>query len=226
MLRFRIGSTAVYILWQYGPTATVVATGFFWGIIYVDVCQLELFYQMAQLGGATLQDSLSQDYLTSVTWLVPFRAFRKRPRRHSAIVLSSLLYLLGCMVLPTTMVAMYRVELFTFKFTSHIAVSPAFGVVNALVLLSVIVCGVWLPIMLHRRRKGSHANPTGIAGIAAMISKCDILEHFRKLRSYDTQARIDEALGSYRLCLETSISGKGRQQIALLDPCDAASTPS
>lgn len=214
LFHFDVGDAASYYLWQYVPLTTVVCTSLVWEIIYIDVCRLEPFFQMSQPEGAKLKTSLSQDYLTSFTWFVPYRAYRDR---HPAVVLGSLLYILVSMLLPTTTAALIKIEFLFPTSRMLVVVSLAAAVLNAIVLLATIICGVWLFILLSRRRTGVFSDPGGISGIAALTSGSNMLEEFRKLRSYDSQARIDKILGNHRLCLVHSPEQSNPYQICLGD---------
>ncbi|MBA7491289.1 hypothetical protein ES702_01834 [subsurface metagenome] len=203
----------------------MVCAGFFWEIIYLDVCQLEPFYQLTQPEGVTLKASLSLDYMTSFTWFVPFRAFRQGPHRHTAVGLASIVNILVGMVLPATTAGMLKIQWMLSTSGAAVTVLPAFAILNILVLLASITCGVWLYLVLYQRRTGIYSAPASISSIAALVSGSNILQAFQKLHSYDTQARIDEALGHCRLRLEHRPGHDNPYQIRLLDPIEDLTVP-
>lgn len=173
---------------------------------------------MTHPNGVALKDSLCQDYLTSFTWFVPFRAFQCRPRRHTAVVSGSISYLLAYMILLTTTAAIFKVDWTGKGSDGVVAVIPGFAALNGVVLVAAMVCGAWLFVLLTERQTGLFGDPAGISGIAALVSGSDTLDKFRELRSYDTEARIDEALGPYRLHLEHRPDQPNPYQIRLVHP--------
>jgi len=62
-----------------------------------------------------------------------------------------------------------------------------------------------------------HGDPGSIAGLGALVAESNILDKFRSLQSFETQAGIDKALGSYQLCLENTSGHHDSYQISLLD---------
>lgn len=227
VLLFNLHNTAVYMLWQFGPLTIAVCAGFFWEIIYLDVCQLEPFYQLTHPDGVALRDSLSLDYSTSFTWFVLFKSFCRRPRRHTAVGLASLNYILVVMVLPTFTTAMLKVRWLPSTVDAVAVVLPPFAILNLVVLGISIVCGVSLHVLLRGRRTGLYSAPTSISGIASLVSGSNLLEPFDNLQSCDSQGRIDQVLGRHRLRLDhvhdrdTSVA----YQICLLDPASDFTIP-
>lgn len=205
---------------------TVLIAKMFWQQQYLAVLRLEPFYQLAQPDGASLKDTLSSTYLTAFSWVVPFRAMRRRPRRHIAVVLSSLIYIMASDLLPVALAAMNHVDWYLLDEQGMPLVTRRYAAILMLcILLLIIVCALWLLILLSRRRTGLFGDPISIGGIASLIAYSDLLNRFRQLRSYDTQARIDEALGSCKIHLRYDRQARNPYQICLLDSGQVLTAP-
>lgn len=57
-------------------------------------------------------------------------------------------------------------------------------------------------LLLRKQPSGVYGDPASIAGLASLVAESNILSKMQRLRSYETQAAIDNEVGAYRICLE------------------------
>src|ERR1700761_2549936 len=79
------------------PTILLVTYGVMWQVADFEVKRLEPYYQLSKRSGATARDSLNQDYLTFLSYLVPLKAIRSR---QWAVVFSSIATLMAGSLVP------------------------------------------------------------------------------------------------------------------------------
>ena len=207
------------MLWQFLPITLAFVPSMVWEIPYISMCQMQPYQDLASPQGSTLKDSLSQDYVTSFSWFVPYQAMR-HPKKHTALAMMSITYLLSYGVLPTATTAMLKIHWDNDNSPQKGTAQPlVYIVILALVVsVSASAFAVAAFIILHRRNSGVYGNPASIAGLGALVAESNLLDKFRALRSFENQAGIDKALGDYQLCLENTPGQHDSYQISLLDP--------
>ncbi|KAF2500085.1 hypothetical protein BU16DRAFT_235723 [Lophium mytilinum] len=174
-------STTAYFTWKYAPVLTFVTYGILWQISDFEVKRLEPYYQLSKKTGATAAESVNMDYLTFMSWLVPFRALKYR---QYAVIYSSLATLVSGSLVPVLQSAsinMYppkkdRKEA-DLKF---VRIVPIWSRLVTASLCCVALFGVVLLFQL-RRKSGLQSDPKGIAGVAAMATRSHILNDFHGL---------------------------------------------
>ena len=186
--------TGSYFAWIYLPLVTTVAASFFWEVLDLNVRRLEVFHALTQPGGASLRDSLNLDYVTAFSYFLPYQS---ASRRHWAVTLSSVSYILEFSVLPILASAVWKLSPDEFRLEIRIA----FVGLAIVALVAIIGLGITLIIVLHRRTYGLYSDPTSIGGLASLISGSNLLPVFRSLRSYDSQESIDKRLATGRFAL-------------------------
>ncbi|KAJ3945050.1 uncharacterized protein N0V96_005072 [Colletotrichum fioriniae] len=142
-----------YFAVKFLPTILSVTYGVLWQVTDFEVKRLEAYYQLSKEGGALAAESINVDYVTSLSWLRPFRAIKLR---HFAVAVSSIATSLavslvptfGCCPLPSA--------------SAHSAAASSFYI-------------------LQRRRSGLLADVKGIAGLASMAVVSHILVDFADL---------------------------------------------
>lgn len=211
---FQAANSGALLFWQFVPIILAVAPGLVWEVIYIEVCRLQPYRDLASPQGSTLRNSLSQTYLTSFSWFVPYHALNY-PNKHTGVASISIAYLLSCGVLPTLTGAM--IKLHWDKDVIEGNAQPLIYLIflGLLVSLSIVAFAVAAFISLRKQKSGLYTNPTSLAGLGTMISESNLLPKFQSLRSFETQEGIDKALGDLQLRLEYV---GGSYQITLLDP--------
>jgi hypothetical protein len=180
---------------------------------------MQPYQDLASPQGSTLKDSLSQNYVTSFSWVVPYQAMC-HPKRHTALAMMSITYLLSYGVLPTATTAMLKIHWDDDNSPTKGTAQPlVYIIILALVVsVSASAFAVAAFILLHRRKSGVYGDPASIAGLGALVAESNLLDKFRSLWSIQKQEGIDKALGDYQLCLENTSGHHDSYQISLLDP--------
>ncbi|KAF1978644.1 hypothetical protein BU23DRAFT_450074 [Bimuria novae-zelandiae CBS 107.79] len=170
-----------YFIWKYAPVLFFVIYGIAWQIVDYEVKRLEPFYQLSKKNGSTAEESLNMDYLTFMSWLVPFRALR---HKQYAVIYVSMATLIASGLVPilqSASVEMYPDEEFR-KSDSYKSVRIQAGWSRAVTACLVIVALLGMVLMYEMRRKsGLLSDPNGIAGVAAMATRSHILADFKGL---------------------------------------------
>jgi hypothetical protein len=197
-----------YFAWKYMPTIVLLTFGIMWQIVDFEVKRLEPYYQLSKRDGATAQDSLNQDYLTFMSYLVPLKAIRSK---QWAVAYSSVATLMAGGLIPVLQSA--SVVMSPNKADRHVdnmkyvQISPPWSRAMSASLLCIAIIGVLLLISL-RRKSGLLSDPKGIAGIAAMATKSHILNDFKGLDTAPNNV-IHEQLRTRRYNLHKSSLWQG-----------------
>ena len=216
--------TALHFMFTYLPLTLTVAVSFFWELLDVNVRRLESFHALAQPKGTLLKDSLSLDYDTAFTYVIPYKSWL---RSHWAVTLSSTLYILEFTALPVLASVLWKLSPYDSvddsEFQLAVKVNQVFVILAIALLLATVLLGVALAVVLQRRSYGLHGDPGGISGIASLVAGSNALDAFRRVRSYDSQAAIDDMLQHCRFALMPTDQG---YQIHVIDqPEYSLSTP-
>lgn len=210
---FGASNAGAFLFWQFIPMIVAVIPGLVWEGIYNEACRLQPYRDLAKPGGSTLKDSLSQTYLTSFSWFVPYHALR-HPNDHKALAMICTTYLLSYGVIPTITAAMIEVR-WDDEYTES-TVRPIVWLISLGFLASIlaVASAIAASVMLHRQKSGLYSSPASLAGLGSLIAQSNILQKFRAIPSFETQEGIDKALGA--LLVGLSHTGAS-QQITLLD---------
>jgi hypothetical protein len=174
-------SITAYFTWKYAPVLTLVTYGILWQISDFEVKRLEPYYQLSKKTGAKAGESINMDYLTFLSWLVPFKALKYR---QYAVIYSSLATLVSGSLVPVLQSA--SINMYPPKKDrkegefKYVRIAPVFSRCVTACLCFVAVCGVVLLFQL-RRKSGLQSDPKGIAGVAAMATRSHILTDFHGL---------------------------------------------
>lgn len=213
-LSFDATNSGAFFFWQFVPVTLAVIPGLIWEIIFIEVCRSQPYRDLATFDGTTLKDSLSQTYLTSFSWFVPYFALQ-HPKKHVVVAASAMAYILSYGVLPTVTVAMIKINWDSSVSTGTVQPLIYFLGMAAGVSMATAAFGIVTAVILSKQKSGLYGNPTGIAGLGALITDSNLLKHFQTLHTYDSQDRINQVLGDLRLGFEQSGSS---YQIDLLEP--------
>jgi hypothetical protein len=197
-----------YFTWKYMPTIVLLTFGIMWQIVDYEVKRLEPYYQLSRRDGATARDSLNQDYLTFLSYLVPLKAVHSK---QWAVMYSSIATLMAGGLIPvlqSASVVMLPVQSERKDDEpKYVRIVPAWSRAMSASLLCIAIFGVLLLISL-RRKSGLLSDPKGIAGIAAMATKSHILNDFKGLDTAPNNV-IHEQLRTRRYNLHKSSLWQG-----------------
>lgn len=195
-----------YFSIKFLPTLIAVIYGVLWQITDFEVKRLEAYYQLSKEGGATANESLNVDYITSYSFLQPLEALR---RRHYAVAISSVASLLAVSAAPTLVSASINLSpdnaarMAHPEAEKHISISAAWSRLNEAVLVIIALLGCVLFHQLQTRRSGLLADVKGIAGLAAMANVSHILMDFKSC-DVATHEDIHKKLKKHRYILRNS----------------------
>jgi hypothetical protein len=106
---FAVFNAGAFLFWQFISMIIAVIPGLIWEGIYFEVCRLQPYRDLASSRRSTLKDSLSQTYMTSFSWFVPYHALRHW-NDHKAPAMICITYLLSYGVVPAITAAMIEVR--------------------------------------------------------------------------------------------------------------------
>ncbi|CAI4215149.1 unnamed protein product [Parascedosporium putredinis] len=174
----------VYFALKFLPTIISVTYGVLWQVTDYDVKRLEAFYQLSREKGALAGESINVDYMTSKTFLRPFRALKLK---HYAVAVSSLGSVLAVSLVPTFGAASILLTPNRLDRIAHPDLEKAV-IINAiwsrLLTVTLAICAVCASLLfylLQTRRSGIGADVKGIAGLASMAVVCHILMDFKDM---------------------------------------------
>ena len=174
----------IYFTIKFAPTIIAVVYGVLWQFTDFEVRRLEAYYQMSKPDGALAAESINVDYVTSFSFLRPFRALKVG---HYAVALSSMGSTLAISLIPTFAAASVILTPGRDERMAHpgdekkILFSPVWSRLLTSTLLLCAVAGCGLFYMLQTRRSGLLADVRGIAGLASMAVVSHILMDFKDL---------------------------------------------
>lgn len=173
-----------YFAVKFLPTMLSVTYGVLWQITDFEVKRLEAYYQLSKDGGALAAESINVDYVTSLSWLRPFRALKLR---HYAVAVSSISTSLAVSLVPTFGAAafvLYPDRATRLAHPDQEKVIRLHAIWSRLLSSTLCICaffGIILLYILQRRRSGLLADVKGIAGLASMAVVSHILVDFADL---------------------------------------------
>ncbi|OHE95338.1 hypothetical protein CORC01_09349 [Colletotrichum orchidophilum] len=173
-----------YFAVKFLPTILSVTYGVLWQVTDFEVKRLEAYYQLSKEGGALAAESINVDYVTSLSWVRPIRAFKLR---HFAVAVSSIATSLAVSLVPTFGAASFvlypdrLVRLADSDGEKEIKLSAVWSRLLSSTLCVCALCGCVLLFILQRRRSGLLADVKGIAGLASMAVVSHILVDFADL---------------------------------------------
>jgi hypothetical protein len=214
---FAASNVGAFLFWQFIPMIVAVIPGLVWEAIYYEVCRLQPYRDLASSQGSTLKDSLSQTYMTSFSWFVPYHALR-HPNDHRALAMICTTYLLSYGIVPAVTAAMIEV-----RWNSDYAESTVRPIVwltslGLLASIFAVASAIAAFVMVRRQESGLYSNPASLADLGSLIAQSNILQKFQAISSFETQEGIDKALGALQLGL---LHTENSQRITLLDPGQA-----
>jgi hypothetical protein len=196
-----------YFAWKYMPTIILVTYGIMWQVTDFEVKRLESYYQLSKREGATARHSLNLDYLTVMSYIIPFMA---ASYKQWAVVWSSI----ATLAAGSLLVVLQSVSIYTYPKNAtdidlkHVLINSVWSRLLTSASIVVGILGILLAVSL-RRKSGLLSDPKGIAGIASMAVKSHILQDFEGLDTA-TNAVIHTKLRKRRYNLHNSTLWQGQ----------------
>ncbi|CAG1968673.1 unnamed protein product [Fusarium graminearum] len=176
--------TFVYFAVKFLPTVVAVIFGVFWQFTDFEVRRLEAFYQLSKQQGALASKSINADYVTSFSFLRPFRAIKLG---HYAVALSSFASIMAVSLVPTCAAASIiltpsrKDRMASPDDEKKILVAAMWSRLLTVVLSFCALLGCGLLYVLQTRRSGLLADVRGIAGLASMAVVSHVLMDFKDM---------------------------------------------
>ncbi|KHN99414.1 uncharacterized protein MAM_03112 [Metarhizium album ARSEF 1941] len=174
----------LYFAVKFAPTLCAVIYGVLWQFVDFEVRRLEAFYQLSKPGGALAAESMNVDYVTSFSFMRPFRALTLG---HHAVALSSIATTLAISLVPTFASASVILSPSREERMNHpngdkyLHFSPEWSRLLTSTLAVCSAAGIGLLFLLQSRRTGLLSNVRGIAGLASMAVVSHILMDFKDM---------------------------------------------
>lgn len=197
---------ALYFAVKFAPTLSAVVYGVLWQFTDFEVRRLEAFYQMSTDDGALASESINVDYVTSFTFLLPFRALKVR---HFSVAFSSIATTFAISLVPTFAAASVVITPSRQERMAHpdglkaLHFSPIWSRLLTSTLSFCAFCACCVLFSLQTRRSGLLGDVRGIAGLASMAVVSHILNDFRDMDTA-THYDIHHRLKRHRYMLKNS----------------------
>jgi hypothetical protein len=190
---------ADYFLAMYLPTFLTLLLRSGWGIIFAAMKMMEPFYQLARRGGASAEESLLADYLSSGLSLGTLRAMW---RGNWVLLLGGLVYLGSALVVTLAGESM-RVSPTGYCHThvsTHQPCNPVWVVNRPVVrVMETLLCATLvlvIALLLHTRKRfsGVFTDPSWISSMADLLGDPAFVEDLRNIPPFATADEVKAAL--------------------------------
>lgn len=202
---FEENESRPFLLWVYVPVTIATFLGLLWEGLDGAVRRLEPFRQLATDEGGNVWNAMCLDYVGMFGLTTPYHALR---RRHYAVALSSLTFVMTTVAIPTLTGGIFNIQWASLSYSSQETEGPKFATVMvnhgfaiATQALHGVAVGIGLVLLvvLRSRRTGLYRNPRGIGGIVSFISDaersgCGTFRLFQQLPSFASAQVIFDAL--------------------------------
>jgi hypothetical protein len=214
-----------YFCAMYLATFVAVLFKVIWTIAFSSTKMMEPFFQLSRPEGASAQDTLLADYLSSGLSLSSVRSVVDG---HWVMLLTSSVYTTTSLLPSLASGAMtVRATAYCGKNNTSpcnlvwILKVPIIRGVQALLSLVALMVIV-LVILRWPRRSGVFSNPSSIASMAALFSHRGLLHDIRRIDLSATKAQIAEALSGNRYMMGSFESLPGRHRYGLMRTASAS----
>lgn len=192
-----------------------------WSVVFCNTKMMEPFYQLHRSEGATAEDSLLANYLS--TWL-SWRSFRAIIGGQWVLLLVTLNYgfLAALSPLATETMKVQATDWCKLAKGGYQPCSPVwlldqrFG--RALQATLAVIAGMIVTTMICNwtRRSGVFSNPSSIASLASLLSHADTLEEIRSLDPNANDTTIAHSLAGQRFRLDYHQTPSGAHHYGIL----------
>jgi len=219
-----------YFLAQYVGTFIAILYSFLWRFIDTEVQQGEPYYQMAKPEGAYAADTVCHTYLTTWSYLIPWKAAAKK---QWAVFWSSLIFVLALTVIPAMSSLVFTAKIPTICFeelyrgphycTPQLVAprEPVRVLQGFLGLISILGC--ILLYIIFRRKPVLYASSASIASVAILSQNREFLADFQ--HGLDDEAWVHHQLTNRRYGLRHTFDENGSPSYGFV-VVDAGAAPS
>jgi len=185
-----------YFFGNYLPTLLLVLYGMCWDMIYVNAKQMEPFFRLNAVTGASATDSLLCGYTNSNIFTTLRTSFTKR---HGVIMFSTIVSILIKICTPLAAEAVYVGTNGTCTSTGdgsncypYLALRPWAAWTIEIVLIIIFLMVVPVTILISKRQSGIYSEATSIAGIAVLCQDHTLMDMTDQIQAQD------DVLSNYR----------------------------
>lgn len=206
---------------MYLPTLLAVMLKSIWVVVFASTKMMEPFHQLSKLNGATAEDTLFADYLSTGLSLNSVKAIFQA---HWVMVLTTGIYVILAVV-PSL-----ASESMTVKFLSEcskpgigtfkcgpawmVDVSVIRGVEGILGLMAAMVLA--LVVLQWNRTNGVMSDPSSIASMASFLHHPDVLADFRAIDTMANDFELSNLLAGNQYMLATYENSPGQYRYGLV----------
>ena len=205
---------------MYLPILLAVLLKSVWVAVFASTKMMDPFHQLSKLTGATAEDTLFADYLSTGFSLSSVKAVFQS---HWTMALTTGVYVLFALMPPLASESM------TVKFLAkcpsnigRVPCAPAW-MVNVSVIRSIEVLLVTMGVMVlvlvvlqWKRKSAVMSDPSSIASMASLLHHPDVLADFRGIDAMATSAELSNLLAGNQYMLGTYESSPGQYRHGLI----------
>jgi hypothetical protein len=219
-----------YLIGGIVPTIVGVLFNIPWLILDAAIKEMEPYYQLKQINGASAVNSLCMNYSSSITAVA---AFKSLFNGHYTVFWSSLISMIVLLLAPLSSEAIYIGFIGHCTATSgrqacipRVSVYPLAARLVQGILSFVAVLTLLLAISIARRKSGVYASPLCIAGTASLMQHPNLLRLLHSLDpdTTDSKKMANQLLGT-RFRLGPYVDENGRRGYGI-KPSKAYDEPS
>jgi hypothetical protein len=219
-----------YLIGGIVPTIVGVLFNIPWLILDAAIKEMEPYYQLKQINGASAVNSLCMNYSSSITAVA---AFKSLFNGHYTVFWSSLISMIVLLLAPLSSEAIYIGFIGHCTATSgrqacipRVSVYPLAARLVQGILSFVAVLTLLLAISIARRKSGVYASPLCIAGTASLMQHPNLLRLLHSLDpdTTDSKKMANQLLGT-RFRLGPYVDENGRRGYGI-KPSNAYDEPS
>ncbi|ETN39907.1 uncharacterized protein HMPREF1541_06133 [Cyphellophora europaea CBS 101466] len=202
-----------------------------WAVVFCNTKMMEPFYQLHRPDGASAEESLLANYLS--TWL-SWKSFRSMFKGQWVLMFVIIIYAFMAALSPiaTATMKVQATDWCNLPDGNHQPCSPMWLIDQSYgralqALLSVIAVMILILIVVnHRRKSGVFSNPSSIASLAALLTHPETLEELRALDPNATDTTITHCLSGQRFRLDYHQTPAGAHHYGILKDDSPLLSPS
>ena len=210
-----------YFYAMYLPILLAVLLKFVWVIVFASTKMVEPFHQLAKPRGATAEDTLFADYLSTGLSLSSVKAVFQG---HWVMALTTTIYIMLVFVIALASESMRVISLGTCanktvaKFNCDPAWMVNISVIRGIevILLLMVIMIIILVILQSKRKNGVFSDPSGIASMASLLHHPEVLADFQALDPMISSDELHRLLSGNQYMLGTYENSTGQYRYGLI----------
>jgi hypothetical protein len=210
-----------YFYAMYLPILLAVLLKFVWVIVFASTKMVEPFHQLAKPKGATAEDTLFADYLSTGLSLSSAKALFQG---HWVMALTTTIYVMLAFVIALAAESMSVKFLGTCatekvaKFTCDPAWTVNISVIRGIeaILILMVIMIIILVILQSKRLNGVFSDPSGIASMASLLHHPEVLADFQVLDPMVSSSELHRLLAGNQYMLGTYEISPGQYRYGLI----------